>query len=199
MEGKLNNTIEKGFNKRIFTFKEFINDLIFLIIRCPCIIKTVFFSKQINTIFREKIMTIVTAINGCTYCSWFHAKVAVSSGMSIDEVKEMVNLQFDTQTNNKELVALLYAQNYTETNRNPDEIMETKLMKTYGKKTVRQIKLIIRLMFFTNLQGNTFDAFISRINGKPAKNSNFIFEFFFFLINAPFILPLKPFVNDKQQ
>ena len=83
--------IEKGFDKRIFTFKEFVKDFTYLIVRCPCIIKTVFFSKEISKIFREKIMTIVTAINGCTYCSWFHAKVAVNSGMSINEVKEMID------------------------------------------------------------------------------------------------------------
>jgi AhpD family alkylhydroperoxidase len=189
--------IEKGFDKRIFTFKEFVKDFTYLIVRCPCIIKTVFFSKEISKIFREKIMTIVTAINGCTYCSWFHAKVAVNSGMSINEVKEMMNLQFDTKTNDKELIALLYAQHFTETNRKPDKTMETKLIETYGKRTANQIKLIIRIMFFTNLQGNTFDAFISRLKGTPAKNSNVLFEFFFFLINALFILPVKPFVNNK--
>lgn len=195
---KMNNTpIKKGFDKRIFNFTTFIQDFVYLIIRCPCIIKTVFFSKEINKIFREKIMTIVTAVNGCTYCSWFHAKVAVSSGMSEEEVKKMMNLQFNTDTNKKELIALLYVQHYSETNRNVDKEMENKLIETYGKKTAKQIKLIIRLMFFTNLQGNTFDAFISRLKGIPAKNSNVLFEFIFFLINAPLILPVIPLKKYK--
>ncbi len=153
---------------------------------------TVFFSKEIDNIFREKIMTVVTAVNGCTYCSWFHAKVAVSSGMTEEEVKEMMNLQFNTNTNKRELAALLYAQHYAESNRKTDEVMENKLIETYGDKTARQIKLIIRLIFFANLQGNTFDAFISRVKGIPAKNSNAIFEFLFFLINIPFVLPVIP-------
>jgi len=48
------------------------------------------------------------------------------------------------------------------------------------------------MIFFGNLSGNTFDAFLSRLKGKKAINSNVIFEALFFIINAPFMLPLLP-------
>ena len=191
----MHDTVTKGFNKRIFTFKLFVNDLFFLLLRFPGIIAAVFFSREIDKKFREKILTVVTAINGCRYCAWFHSKVAVMSGMSEQEVVEIMNMQFDTHTKENELTALLYAQHYAETNRNADRVMEEKLFAYYGDKTAKQIKLLIRVMFFANLQGNTFDAFISRVKGMPAANSSVVFEFLFFIINIPFLVPLIPFVK----
>lgn len=190
--------IKKGFDKRIFTFYTFIKDFIFLICNCHRIISAVFFSDVITKQFREKIMSIVTSVNGCTYCSWFHAKVAVSTGLSEKEVKGLMKLQFKADASDYELKGLLYAQHFAETNRNIDLEMKNDLYKFYGKKTANQIIVIIRLMFFTNLQGNTFDAFISRLKGIPAKNSNVIFEFFFFIINVPLILPVIPFINNNK-
>ena len=146
----------------------------------------------------EKIMTIVTAVNGCTYCSWFHAKQAVSSGISEDEVKNMLKLQFDADATDFEMLGLLYAQHYAETNRKPDKEMTDKLFEFYGDNTANHIILIIRMIFFGNLQGNTFDAFLSRLKGNKAKHSNVIFEAVFFIINAPLLLPVLPFIKKKK-
>jgi len=54
-------------------------------------------------------MTVVTAVNGCTYCTWFHAKQAVTSGISEKEVKNMLNLLFEADASDFEVPALLYA------------------------------------------------------------------------------------------
>jgi predicted membrane protein len=116
----------------------------------------------------------------------------VSSGISETEVKNMLNLQFEADTSVFEVIALLYAQHYAETNRNPDEEMTKKLFDFYGEKAAKHIILMIRMIFFGNLSGNTFDAFLSRLKGKKAKNSNIIFETLFFIVNAPFMLPLIP-------
>ena len=182
------------FNRRIFSGKSFVKDSCFLLIRFPQMIGIIF-NKNISKAFMEKIMTVVTAVNGCTYCTWFHAKQALSSGLSENEIKNMLNLQFDADATDFELPALLYAQHYAETNRNPDEEMNANLRKHYDLKTANQIILIIRMIFFGNLQGNTFDAFISRMKGIKAENSNFLFEFIFFLFNAPILVPIMPFVK----
>jgi len=79
---------------------------------------------------------------------------------------------------------------YAETNRNPDKEMTKKLFDFYGEKTAKHIILMIRMIFFGNLSGNTFDAFLSRLKGKKAKNSNVVFEILFFIVNVPFMLPL---------
>jgi AhpD family alkylhydroperoxidase len=185
------------FDRKIFTFGLLLKDLGFLLYKFPKIIGALR-NKKINRAYMEKIMTVVTAVNGCTYCTWFHAKQAVSSGISEDEVKNMLKLQFDSDATDFEMLGLLYAQHYAETNRKPDKEMTDKLFEYYGDRTANHIILIIRMIFFGNLQGNTFDAFLSRLKGDKAKNSNVIFEVVFFIINAPLLLPILPFINKKQ-
>ena len=183
--------MKQKFDRKIFTLKLLFVDLGFLLGKTPQII-TALRNREIGKSFMEKIMTIVTAVNGCTYCTWFHAKQAVSTGISEEEVKNMLNLQFKADASDYEIIGLLYAQHYAETNRNPDKEMTDKLFMFYGEKTANHIILFIRMIFFGNLDGNTFDAFLSRLKGNKAENSNVIFEFFFFIIHAPIMLPLIP-------
>ena len=96
------------FDRKIFTFSLLLKDLGFLLYKFPKIIGALR-NKKINKAYMEKIMTVVTAVNGCTYCTWFHAKQAVSSGISEDEVKNMLKLQFDADATDFEMLGLLYA------------------------------------------------------------------------------------------
>jgi len=180
--------MDQDFHKRIFTAGTFFEDIGYLIIHTPQIIAASH-DKEIGKAFQEKIMTVVTAINGCTYCTWFHARVAVESGISEDELKNLLNLQFQTDAAEREIPALLYAQHYAETNRNPTPEMTEELYSFYGEKTALHIILFIRMIFFGNLSGNTWDAVMSRLKGKPAKNSSVFFEFFFFLFSFIFMMP----------
>jgi AhpD family alkylhydroperoxidase len=183
--------VTQKFNKKVYTAGLLIKDLGYFLCNLPRIIGALR-SKEISRAFKEKIMIVVTAVNGCTYCAWFHAKQAVSSGISEDEVKNMLNLQFKADASDFETMGLLYAQHYAETDRNPDEAMKARLFEYYGEKTARHIIAIIRMIFFGNLSGNTFDAFLSRLRGNGAQNSSAIFEMFFFIFAAPFLLPLIP-------
>jgi len=182
------------FDRKIFTFRLLLTDLGFLFSHIPSIARAMR-NKKLGKAYMEKVMTVVTVVNGCTYCTWFHAKQAVSSGISEAEVKNMLSLQFNADATDFELLGLLYAQHYAETNRKPDKEMTDKLFDYYGKQTAEDILIFIRLIFFGNLQGNTFDAFLSRLKGNKAENSNVIFETVFFLLNAPFMLPLIPFTK----
>ncbi|MCF6185734.1 MAG: carboxymuconolactone decarboxylase family protein [Bacteroidales bacterium] len=188
--------MHKNFDKKIFTFRLLLNDLAFLISNTGNI-SAAMHNKQIGKVFMEKIMSVVTAVNDCRYCTWYHAKQAAASGISEKEIKNMLNLQFHSDASDFEVPALLYAQHYAETNRNVDKEMTKKLIDFYGEKTAKHIILMIRMIFFGNLSGNTFDAFISRLKGKKAENSNIIFEAVFFLLNAPFMLPLIPFTKKN--
>ena len=183
--------MKDNFDRKIYTFRLLLNDLVFLF-RNTVNISSAMRNEKLDKVFMEKIMTVVTAVNGCTYCTWFHAKQAMSSGISETEIKNMLNLQFEADASDFDVPALLYAQHYAETNRKPDKEMTKNLFDFYGEKTAKHIILMIRMIFFGNLLGNTFDAFLSRLKGKKAKNSNVIFETLFFIVNAPFMLPLLP-------
>ena len=185
---------KNGFNKKIYSFSLLREDLSFFFKNRKGI-RQMKGNPQITKAFFERIMTVVTAVNGCVYCSWFHAKQAVASGIEKEEVKNLFELQFKAKASDFELPALLYAQHFAETDRKPDAEMKQMLIDKYGKDMAYHITLIIRMIFFGNLAGNTFDAFISRLKGKKAPHSNALFETLFFIVNIPFLLPLMPLVK----
>ena len=186
----------KTFTRRIYTLPLLLKDLGFMLTHMMQIGKTM---RALDRTFVEKIMTVVTAVNGCVYCAWFHARQAAASGISAEEVRNMVNLQFQADAAEEEVPALLFAQHYAETDRKPDPEMVERLVSAYGEEKARQIQLVIRMITFGNLSGNTFDAFLSRCKGVRAQNSSAIFEVFFFLITAPALLPMRPVINRDQK
>jgi len=184
------------FKGKIYTFRQYREDLGFMIKNMPRFIRA-FRNNTIPRSFVEKIMLVVTAVNGCRYCSWFHAKQALSSGMTEHEIREILDLQFHANASDHEIPALLYAQNYAETDRKPDREVSDRLFDYYDVRTAEDITLYIRAIFFGNLTGNTFDAFLSRIRGIKAENSAVAFEFFFFLLNFPILFPLSLLLKKK--
>ena len=73
--------MKDNFDRKIDTFRLLLSDLAFLFRNTVNIFVTIR-NKKLGKVFMEKVMTVVTAVNGCTYCTWFHAKQAVSSGIS---------------------------------------------------------------------------------------------------------------------
>lgn len=190
--------MEHNFNRTIYNFHLLVKDIAYLLFHFPAIIGLLR-NKKINKAFVEKIMLVVTAVNSCPYCAWFHAHKAMQAGLTSNEIKDILNLQFNTHTQDSEIPALLFAQHYAETNRKPDQQMIEMLYKHYGNKTAKHILLIIRMIFFGNLSGNTFDAFISRCKGQKVSGSNVIFEVIFFLISAPILWPIMPYVRNYRK
>ncbi|MCB5265161.1 MAG: carboxymuconolactone decarboxylase family protein [Candidatus Cloacimonetes bacterium] len=180
--------MKKGFSRRIFTPGILAGDVWFILKNIP---KFVAYRKNptFDRAFLEKVMSVVTAVNGCVYCSWFHAKEASAAGISQDEIDDLFQLQFDTEANDFELPALKYAQHFAETGRKPDPEETAAFVGYYGEKTATEIMLFIRLILWGNLLGNTYDAFLSRLKGDPAPDSNVIFETLFFIFNFPLLFP----------
>ena len=48
--------------------------------------------------FRERLMLMVTEVNGCRYCSYYHAKEALKAGISDDELAALMegNIPIDS-------------------------------------------------------------------------------------------------------
>jgi AhpD family alkylhydroperoxidase len=128
-------------------------------------------SKRISKAFAEKIMLAVTAVNGCRYCSYGHAKTALASGVSQEEVDLLLSGEVG-HASPEEAPAVFFAQHYAESDGHPDPEMMQKLVETYGPEKARDILAHIRMITFGNLSGNTFDALLSRLRGHPAKGSS---------------------------
>jgi AhpD family alkylhydroperoxidase len=50
-------------------------------------------SKRVERSFMEKIMLVITQVNGCRYCSYFHTQMALTSGVSETEIEQLVALE----------------------------------------------------------------------------------------------------------
>jgi AhpD family alkylhydroperoxidase len=173
--------MKEHFHKKIFSARSLLEDLGYILLRWPRILGALL-DREISPAFRERILVVTSAVNECTYCSWFHAKQAVANGVSADEVGEMFQLQFQANASPRELPALLYAQDYAESDRNPDAGMTARLFDEYGERTANHILALIRAIYFGNLFGNTWDAVLSRLKGNPAKASSVTFELVFFVL-----------------
>lgn len=181
--------MKKSFDKKVFTAVLLIEDIGYFLFNIPLMFRS-FQDNKISKAFREKIMTVTSAVNGCSYCTWFHAGQALSGGMHEAELKDMLNLQFNSNASEFETMALMYAQHYAETNRNPESEITKKLITHYGSRTAGHIMFFIRMIFFGNLFGNTWDSVISRFKGKPTENGSIIFEIGFFIASFWFMIPI---------
>jgi AhpD family alkylhydroperoxidase len=126
---------------------------------------------RVSHAFSEKIMMVVTSVNGCRYCSYGHSRAALEAGVPECELQKLMSLDLETFPEN-EVVALTFAQHFAESHCNPDAAAWQRLTSYYGEETANDIMVYLRMITFGNLLGNTFDALLSRLRGKPAQDSN---------------------------
>jgi len=113
--------------------------------------------------FQEKLMLAVTSVGGCRYCSYFHSKLALKSGISQEEIKKLLSGDFK-DCPEEESIAILYAQHWAESNANPDPAAAQKLQDIYGFEKAEAINLMLRMIRLGNLLGNTWDYLLYLIS-----------------------------------
>lgn len=146
--------------------------------------------KAISKDLQQKILLAVTQVNGCRYCSYLHAKHALESGMSEDEIKTLLEGEVG-KVESEESKALMFAQHYAETRANPDTSSVQKLYDTYGKEKADDIIRVIQKIMTGNTHGIAVDLLQSRLKGKSDPNSSFLTEFsttFGVVLFIPFLL-----------
>jgi AhpD family alkylhydroperoxidase len=117
----------------------------------------------IASAFRERLMLTVTAVNSCRYCSYGHARTALSEGVSQDEIEALGNGFFDDSPA-EEVPAMLYAQHWAESNGEPDPSAREQVVVRYGEHIVSAMELAMRMIRMGNLSGNTLDYLLHRIS-----------------------------------
>jgi AhpD family alkylhydroperoxidase len=120
-------------------------------------------NNAVDEAFRERLMMAVTQVNGCRYCSYFHAREALRAGISSEELAAVSSFDFaDSPT--EQQPALLYAQHWAETDAHPDEEIRERIRGVYGEETLTAIEMVLRMIRMGNLMGNTFDYVLFRIS-----------------------------------
>jgi len=144
------------FNKRTYKNpKELFKDLWFPI-RNRRQLKEVMNSGAISSAFRERLMLAVTAVDGCRYCSYFHARQALKSGVTSREISQLLSGDVNGCPE-EEAVAVIYAQHWAESDAHPDPEAVWKLQQIYGAERTEEINLLLRMIRLGNLLGNSWD------------------------------------------
>lgn len=151
-----------GFHKRTYAgFSDFMADVRYMSHNREQIRAAM---RLIDAPFRERLMLAVTQVNACRYCSEFHAKQALRTGLSEDEVRDLLDGDA-AQCPSDQLTAILYARHWAEAAGNPDPDIRQTLMETYGAAKAAAIEMVLRMINVGNLSGNTFDYILYRISG----------------------------------
>lgn len=159
------------FDKRIFHGPGHLQQSINHLLRNPQDLKSAFRGKRISQAFAERIMLAITGVNRCRYCSFAHAQAAASAGITSEEVARLLGADL-SQVDPSEAIALAFAIHYAENNETPAPGMVARLEEAYGIDTARDIQTLIKIITLGNLAGNTWDAFLSRLRGRPAEGSS---------------------------
>lgn len=135
----------------MYTFKDIIRDIARVARSIPEIIKH---QKEgtISRQFSERLMLAVTAVNGCRYCDFVHTRMALESGCTREEIKDIMRFQFDS-FDDDEIIGLTFAQHYADTNREPSRESIKRLGEYYGKKRARAIIHTLNEIWIGNLTG----------------------------------------------
>ena len=151
------------FNKRTYkNLKELFSDLWFPI-RNRKRLKEVMNKGSISPAFQERLMLAVTAVDGCRYCSYFHARQALKSGVTQEEISQLLSGDVD-DCPEEEAVAVIYAQHWAESDAHPDPEAVRRLQQTYGVEKTEAIHLMLRMIRLGNLLGNSWDYLLYRIS-----------------------------------
>jgi AhpD family alkylhydroperoxidase len=167
---QLSKAMNASFNKRIYTFQAFRADVRQIFDHMDDLHQAAR-GRRVSKAFAEKIMLVVSSVNGCRYCSYGHSRVALAVGVSETELQSLLALDLGTFPAN-EVTALTFAQHYAEANGQPDSAAWQRVVTYYGEETAHDILAYLHMITFGNLLGNTFDALLSRIAGKPAAGSS---------------------------
>lgn len=111
--------------------------------------------------FRERLMLVVTGVNGCRYCSYAHAREALAEGIAQEEIDALGEGMFASSPS-EEVPALLYAQHWAETDGEPEPAVRERVKQQYGEEALEQMEVALRMIRVGNLLGNTFDYLLHR-------------------------------------
>ena len=151
------------FTRRFYRHpSEFLKDIRYILCRRKFIRRTM--RELISHDFRERLMMVVTEVNGCRYCRDFHLKEALKSGVSEAELAELLEGRVPKNTPPDEYIALAYAQHWAENNAQPDAEVTQNLVETYGQEKADAIHIILQMIRMGNLSGNLLDYIIFKLS-----------------------------------
>lgn len=145
-------------------------------------------TKLVDTQFVERLQLAVTEVNGCGACSYQHTQMALKLGMGNEEINSFLS-GGSNFTKPEEAKAILFAQHFADSRGFPKKYAYDSIVEEYGKKEARIILSASQMMTAGNMYGIPFSAFLSRLQGKPYKDSSLFYELGMLIVGF-FCLPI---------
>ena len=79
------------FNKRIYSLPTFTADVKNIFDHMDALRRAAR-GGRVSRAFAEKIMMVVTSVNGCRYCSYGHSRAALAAGIPESELQKIMAL-----------------------------------------------------------------------------------------------------------
>lgn len=155
--------------KRKFTIIEYI-PIMFKAAYSFILMKMLKRKRLVNKQFKERIMLAVTEVNGCALCSYMHTKMALKTGMSIDEIKQILSGEL-SDVPDEQVIAVLFAKDFAFNKETIDKEFYNKLIDQYGFLRTKLIIYIVNFITMTNAMGISLDLFKATLTFKHVKKS----------------------------
>lgn len=131
--------------------------------------------QELDSKFIERIMLAVTEVNDCAICSYAHTKRALESGMSGEEIHNMLAGIIDDIPDD-ELAAIMFAQHYADTRGHPTHESWQRIVEIYGISRAHGILGSIRAIMMGNAFGIAWSSFFNRLKRRPDPRSSLQYE-----------------------
>jgi len=143
---------------------EFVASCVSMIGRLDALPGYLYVSGPVSLAFRQRLWLVVTSVNDCRYCRYLHSTIGSRLGISFEEVKTLSSgVIADSPA--EERPWLLYGLNWARQDGRTDPEARTRLVASYGTRTVRLLELVLRIIRFCNLFGSTWDLMLLKLSG----------------------------------
>jgi AhpD family alkylhydroperoxidase len=154
---------------RRFTLQEFY-PILFNASRSIPLIKSWKKTRRISKPFRQRIFLAISGVNGCSMCSFVHTKIALQEGMQVDEIKEVLQGEYNNIPK-EEVIGVLFAQDYAASKEQIDPKSWDRLVKEYGEQKAQCVLHVARIITFTTTIGITLDSIKDRFRLRRGHNN----------------------------
>jgi AhpD family alkylhydroperoxidase len=151
---------------RRFTLRDLYSSLIF-VPGALRLLKKNKSSRLVDEKFIERLMLAVTEVNGCVVCSWAHTQMALSKGMSSEEISSLLS-GGKTYIKPEEAKGILFAQHYADTKGRPLKSTYQAVMNEYGAERTKIILSAAQVMLTGNIYGLAYSALLAGKRNKTA-------------------------------
>lgn len=188
---KASKSVAARFTKPTITPLGFLKDVVSIASERSTFSK-VWVKRELDPRFRETLMVAVARANDSKYCSWAHHEWALIEGVSeqqLTDVEQHNTARLDERTR----VAVAFVQELVAQRFGKVSAATSRKMDThFSAEEIEEIRLVAKVMDFANRSSNTFDAFVSRLAGKPSARGSLLDEV---VMSSAFLAAVPPLVT----